>query len=219
MHGFGGNRWVMAPLCGRLRSRGFQVVNWGYRSLWKDIQAHARKFQLVLEQMDRDERIDGFHIVAHSMGGIVARVALQGMHPTKLRRIVMLCPPNFGSHAATRFSPYFGWLSTTLKQIQDTPKSFVNQLPIDMAERYEVGLVQAESDYVVASEKMDMPGIQDSVMVAGFHTSILFHADTAALVERFLSHGTFKQNRVDFSATTKSGGRIGSSSSVSESNE
>ncbi len=192
IHGFGGHRLVMTPLCQRLKKKGYRVWNWGYRSLWKTIERHAEAFQLALMEIEDDEQIETFHVVSHSMGSIVLRVALREFQPAKLKRIVMLCPPNQGSHVAARVTPWLGWLSTTLTEISDRPTSFVNQLTETVDSRYEVGVIRAEVDFVVQQESTQLAGVREYVQLPGMHSSVVARAQTAEYVHRFLQHGTFK---------------------------
>ena len=56
VHGFGGHRWMIAPLAGRLRQAGFASVNWGYRSLWGHIAAFGRPLRSEREPTIGDVR-------------------------------------------------------------------------------------------------------------------------------------------------------------------
>lgn len=73
LHGIGSGRWVMWPLAQRLRSHGYRVEQWSYRSLFSSIEVHAAKLHAFLKQKKREEEC--LHIVAHSMGCIVVRAA------------------------------------------------------------------------------------------------------------------------------------------------
>lgn len=190
-HGLGAHWLAMLPLGGRLKGMGYEVVNWGYRSLSRDVAWHARALQQVLSRIDAHQAVSRFHIVAHSMGSILTRVALQDYHPAKLHRIVMLCPPNRGSHVATRCAPWLGWLSTTLQEITDRSDSFVNQIPDGMDPRYEVGIVRARKDFVVRAESTRLSQAKEYVDLPGFHSSVIFRRQTADEVERFLRTGSF----------------------------
>lgn len=183
----------MAPLCRRLRAKGYRVWNWGYRSLWQTIEQHAEAFRVALEECDEDPQVDRLHVVAHSMGSIVLRVALQKYQPQKLKRIVMLCPPNRGSHAAARFSPWMGWLSTTLTEISDHPHSYVNRLNESVDPRYEMGVIRAARDFVVPHESTELGGVREYIQLPGMHSSVVIRAGTAEAVHRFLQQGSFQK--------------------------
>ena len=79
IHGFGGHRWLMRPLAGRLQRAGYQTLNWGYRSLFRDIETHALRLRSDLEKLSQQADISRLHVVAHSMGSLVALQILQQM--------------------------------------------------------------------------------------------------------------------------------------------
>lgn len=192
VHGYGASPWVMFPLARQMRKLGYNVHNWGYRSLWKDIQHHSARLRKEIEELEASE-LESFHFVSHSMGGILIRVLLETYSPAKLRRIVMITPPNGGSHQATRFSPVFGWLSKTLTQIQDEAESFVNRLNFRIPSCYEVGIIQAQHDLVVAPDCTHLPEATEMLQLPGFHSSVLWRKRTSRFVDRYLQTGTFEE--------------------------
>lgn len=125
------------------------------------------------------------------MGAVVLRRALVDYHPAKLKRIVMLCPPNHGSFAARRLAKGLGWFSPSLRQITDSEDSYVNQLPGDIAIRYEVGIVIAAGDFVVAAESTLLNGVRDTVTLPGMHSGLLFRPETGRQTVHFLNNGMF----------------------------
>lgn len=191
IHGFGGHWVVMHPLARNLRSSGYQVRNWGYASLWGTIDQHAERLRQVIEKLEKDAGVSRFHLVSHSMGSILVRVALGRYNPEKLGRIVMLAPPNKGSHAATTFSPWFGWFSKTLTEIADTPQSFVNSIETLIEPQYEIGIVRASNDFVVQRPATELEEAKEYVVAPGFHSSILLKKHSANLVDKFLRTGSF----------------------------
>ncbi len=137
------------------------------------------------------------HVVTHSMGAVVLRRALVDYHPAKLKRIVMLCPPNHGSFAARRLAKGMGWFSPSLRQITDSEDSYVNQLPGDIAIRYEVGIVIAAGDFVVAAESTLLNGVRDTVTLPGMHSGLLFRPETGRQTVHFLNNGMFDHTGCD----------------------
>jgi len=107
LHGLGRNRATMEPLASSLRKEtAWWVFNIGYPSTRREIAEHARVFAKILESLPEIEQI---HIVAHSMGNIVVRYYLgdcaaagsnRRVDP-RIRRMVMLGPPNHGAMLAT----------------------------------------------------------------------------------------------------------------------
>lgn len=182
---------MMEPLARRLRHQGYRTFNWGYRSLFGDIRRHAEVLRAELAKLQQSAQIAKIHIVAHSMGSLIVRQALLAESFDKLGRIVLLCPPNQGSHVASRFVGALGWLSQPLIQISDRPDSFANRLPKTLAAHHEVGIILATRDFVVRHESSSLPFVEHTTIVSGFHSSILFKQQTAQLVNDFLKRGEF----------------------------
>ena len=95
IHGFGGKRIWMAPLATRL-SQKYDVRTWSYFSFGGSIERHGNRFADYIDSLEAESNIN---IVAHSMGSIVTRSALQRIN-NKVNRVVLLAPPNSGSHVA-----------------------------------------------------------------------------------------------------------------------
>ena len=147
IHGLGGSRLDMWPISKRLRNAGFVTKNWGYRSIGNRIETHAQRLTEFLSELKCPT---GFHLVTHSMGGIIARAAW-AKHPSfHLERMVMLAPPHRGSHVARKLAPLFGWLTPSLKQLSDDQGSFVNRLPNPfLKSAIEFGIVESTKDRVI----------------------------------------------------------------------
>jgi len=152
---------------------------------------HAERLKQRLHETDSDPAVLSLHIVAHSMGCIVTRQALLDNLPLKLGKVVMLCPPNRGSHVATRFSPLLGRLCRTMVEIADLPDSWVNRLPLTLPTQVPVGIIVASGDLVVAAESTDLPGVIDRQVIPGMHSGILFKQATAEATIHFLRSGRF----------------------------
>lgn len=191
VHGLGGHRILMQRLSRQLSAKGYRVVNWGYRSVWGDIRDHARRLRQRMERLELAAPPTQLHLVTHSMGAIVARAALADYAPDSLKRIVMLCPPNHGSHVATRIAPWVGWLSQPLTQIRDATDSYVNSLPQDLAQRYSVGVIMAGGDFVVQPSSTHLPGVLDQITLPGRHSALLFNSQTATEAAHFLKFKRF----------------------------
>lgn len=192
LHGLAGSKMLMRPLMKQVADSGYQTLNWGYRSMRRGIETHATRFGKLFSRLEADPTISRFHIVPHSMGSIVTRVALQAGVPQKLGRIVMLCPPNRGSHVATKFSRRLGWFCRPLKQLADREDSFVNSLPMQIPGDPEVGVIVAGGDLVVRESSTMLPGIRDQTTIPGMHSGILIDHRTAEQVIHFIREGVFR---------------------------
>ena len=196
IHGLGGTRLDMWPVSRRLKNYGFQVENWGYRSLGNSIEKHAERLVETLSALDTAG--SPFHLVTHSMGGIIARTAFAQRQFRNIRRIVMLAPPHHGSHAARKLTPWMGWLSPSLEQLSDSPGSFVNRLSNPFTSQdLELGIIEASKDRVIEQGKVLLDGYQDFAKVDGHHGVLTWYPQTIGLIESFLTSGRFDSANVD----------------------
>jgi pimeloyl-ACP methyl ester carboxylesterase len=182
--------WLLAQ---RLTWRGYRVINWGYRSIQRNLEEHGRDLHRRLCELDEDVSIEDLHLVTHSMGGIVARTALTHGKATKLRRMVMLCPPNRGSQWATMFGPFLKPVCQTVDQLATRPDSYVNTLPCP--EDLEVGIIAAAYDPLVTIDSTFL-GMERDHLVWPYitHTGVLFRNKIAEQITHFLSHGEFHRD-------------------------
>ncbi len=189
LHGIGANRWMMHTLASRLRKAGYDVMNWGYPSILGTIEDHSQRLANELKVAEEDPQIDAVHIVAHSMGSIVTRHALALYRPQKLRRVVLLGPPNRGSPWASVFGPWLRPLCRPLDQLAARNGSFVNELgPL---QDVEFGVIAAGRDLLVPLASTHLEGQRDHRVVPCAHSMLLFREDVAVLIRSFLAHGHF----------------------------
>ena len=192
VHGLGGSRLDMWPISRRLKRRRFNVRNWGYRTFGNRIETHASRLGEDLISIDQDLGIEKFHLVTHSMGGIIARKMFCDFEFDRLGRVVMLAPPHQGSHAARRLAPFAGWWTPSLQQLSDANESFVNRLPNPLLNRgIEFGIVEATKDRVIAPGAVKLNGLKDFASVTGHHGILTWYRKTIELVENFLTTGSF----------------------------
>lgn len=193
VHGLAGTRLDMWPIARRLKQIGFKTRYFNYRSVGTSIETHAKKLRKQLEAIDTNSNGERFHLVAFSMGGIIARTMFAEARFERLGRVVMLAPPHRGSHTARRLAPYLGWLAPSLEQLSDEDDSFVNRLPNSLKDNeIEFGLVRASKDRVIAPDNIFLDGFQDFAIVNGHHGVLPWYSRTTDLVTSFLLKGDFK---------------------------
>jgi pimeloyl-ACP methyl ester carboxylesterase len=182
VHGFMANKYMLTVLGRRLRTHGYQTTAWGYWNMQCSLLVHADRFA---------------HLVAHSMGCIIGRAALDRYRPAKIGRFVMLAPPNRGSFVATATARTFGRFLKPVVELSTADDSLVNSLP--MPKGIDIGVIAAKHDALVTEEstRPDVP--HSHVTLPTWHTGLLFSRETAELVAGFLATG-------EFPATTASGG-------------
>ncbi len=192
VHGLAAPRLSMNGLASCLASVGFSVRNWGYRSLWFSIEQHATLLREYLHGVSSEAAIVRVHLVTHSMGSIVARSALQSWVPDNLGRIVMLGPPNHGSHVARRLATSLGWICPPLRELSDDAHSLVRRLP-DPTD-VEIGIIAAAEDRVVPRSSTILSNQSDWILLPGHHGALPWRRQTAEQVLSFLRHGHFVHN-------------------------
>lgn len=194
VHGLGAPRFSMSAVKWKLDKAGYRTKNWGYSSTRDRIASHADLLSDMLHSFSEDRSLTSIHLVTHSMGGILVRAALLKHTFAKLGRIVMLAPPNRGSHAARLAAPIFGWLWKPLRELSDAPESYVNQLPIfSGCKTVELGIIEAQRDRVVSADSVRLAGQVDHAVVNSRHGTLPWHPETLQLVSGFLTHGKFNE--------------------------
>ncbi|MEM8680155.1 MAG: alpha/beta fold hydrolase [Planctomycetota bacterium] len=189
LHGLAAHRMMMGHLAQSMVGANYRVLNWGYRSITQPIETLAKSFAARLQSLQTSPT--RIHIVAHSMGSIIARRALQLQHgaPLGFGRFVMLAPPNAGSPVAHRLADKLGWLCPPLRELSDFPESYVNQL--DPSAPVETGIIAAGLDRVVRLHSTYLSGAKDHIVLPSHHTALLWREDTADQTLHFLRHGQF----------------------------
>lgn len=191
LHGFGGNRLWMSYLASSLRQEGFRVRVWGYPSFTVPIDRVGEDFARYLEALRASvegETTGSLHLVAHSMGNLVAREALRRVD-VAIERWAMLAPPNGGSPAADRFAPWLGGILKPLAQMRTCPESYVHSL--GYPDGPEIGVIAASYDFVVGDGSSVCPSMVDRIAVRSTHSGMLFSPETARQVKAFLRDGRF----------------------------
>ena len=189
VHGFMANSLMLALLSQRLSRRGYLARSWGYTDMRRSILSHAERFSRELATLDADRAVGTIHLVTHSMGGIIARAALELHRPRKLGRFVMLAPPNHGSFVATAAADLLGGVFRPVRELSTAEGSLVRSL--GMPAGVDVGVIAAGRDALVASDstRPDVPHAH--VTLPCLHSSLLFRRDAADLVAGFLASGEF----------------------------
>jgi pimeloyl-ACP methyl ester carboxylesterase len=189
VHGYLANKFMLAPLGWRLGRQGYDTTAWGYWNMRCSLLVHAARFAGELESLDANPAIDTLHLVTHSMGGIIARAALDRFRPRKLGRFVMLAPPNKGSFVATKIAGTIGRVFKPVAELSTADDSLVNSLP--MPEGVDLGVIAAKWDALVSDESTHPDAPHAYATIPTFQSGLLFRRDAADLVASFLERGEF----------------------------
>ena len=196
LHGMGRGRASLWVLETRLKSAGFQTVNFPYVTHARPIdQLSADLVKFIRENVKTKE----YSIIAHSLGNIIVRNSFRREMPPGLKRIVMLAPPNRPADLARAFkdNPVYRWFTGESGQ-QLASDEFYKNLPVPTAEfgiiagdRGQSVTFKEPNDGVITVESTKLDGMKAWVLVHQAHTFIMNSRQVAQLAIRFLEHGDF----------------------------
>jgi hypothetical protein len=199
VHGLGRTPLSMALLGHRLTRAGYEVRRFGYlAALGDSIDTLARRLKrAILERVEAPT----FHLVTHSLGGIIARAGCREPWPPTLGRVVMLAPPNQPPELASvmggsrAFRTFAGAAGASLADPE-----FFRSLPVpDVPFGVIAGTVghrlgfDEPNDGIVTVAGTRLEGMCDFLEVPRIHTFIMNAPEVAEATVRFLRHGCFAE--------------------------
>jgi len=198
IHGIWMNGWDMTLLRRRLRKAQFNVRQFSYPSVTRDLRANAQRLHEFLNTID-DEQI---HMVAHSLGGLLIRRLLYEFPGQKPGRIVTLGTPHLGSFVARQLNKhFFGRLlfgkSLHYGLLGDVPPwNGDHEIGVIAGNRgWGVGRLVTRlpkpNDGTVVLEETPLPGMNDYRVFPVNHIGLMFSKPVAEQVVHFLLHGRF----------------------------
>ena len=208
LHGLIRTRSSMNSLCRFLRTHGgYSVFNVNYPSTRAELSAPAQDLASIVAHL---EGVDEIHMVSHSLGSLVirhylAQQASLGDADPRLKRIVMLAPPNNGAELAEKlgcnpvFKSLFGPAGYQLAKCWSDLKK---QLAIPSCEfgiiaggrgnpRGYNPLLSGDDDLVVSVDTTRLPGARDFTVLPVVHTYMMNNRELQQSVLRFFQHGFF----------------------------
>lgn len=211
LHGLIRSRESMKAITRYLQEQSdYSVLNVSYASARGTLADHAAALGRVIQRLEGVEEIN---FVGHSLGNLVVRHYLadhtdeaQNLRPDpRIRRIVMIAPPNNGTEMASRFrnNPVFqavwgesgqelgeGW--EELKKHLAVPQCEFGILAGGRGDAHGLNpLVSGDDDFVVAVEETRLIGAADFALVKAPHGTIMDNPAVQAMTLRFLKHGYF----------------------------
>jgi pimeloyl-ACP methyl ester carboxylesterase len=180
----------------KLAAAGFVPEIFAYHGVAEGPETAVPRLIALLEQGDT-------HIVAHSLGGLIALQALCEAPELSVKRVVCLGSPLTGSGAATgmlRWAPaaaVFGRSATLLQQGVECWQGRAEVGVIAGRVPHGLGALFAgfsdEHDGTVAVVETRLNGLTDHVVIAASHSGLLFSVEAAELAIEFLHSGRFQQ--------------------------
>lgn len=182
IHGYACSRGVWWWLRRRLEAAGWTVATIRLEPVYTSIDDYvgplARRIDAVLAETGAAQLI----LVAHSMGGLVARAYLQRCGAGRVARLVTLGTPHAGSELARigigengrQMEPGSAWLRA-LAQTRTMPET--------------VAIYSPHDNYVMPQANLELPGATNTALGGLGHLSMLFsprvaHVLLAALEKR-----------------------------------
>ena len=206
LHGLGEGRRSMRPLVEHLRKTiDATVLSFGYASTSAGIDDHGRSLAAVIEQLPA---ADSISFVGHSMGNLVVRrwMGLAAKEDlARVRRMVMLGPPNQGSELARMVAK----ISVLVALSNGAARELVlewNKISQDLAvppcpfgivaggkgdDRGYSSFLAGDDDAVVRVEETRLPGAHDFLILPVHHAAMMKNQSVQQATTAFLKTGRF----------------------------
>lgn len=194
VHGMGRTSFSMFPLAHAIENAGYEVVNWGYSSTCCTVAELGQQLIDDLHAREDKDEWTRVHFVGHSLGTVIIRwVLAHDSIAQRTGRVVMIAPPNQGSHEADRTADYLGGILKPLSELQTTPTSTARTLAVP--ENVAVGVIAGKYDGKVSVAETHIKGEAAHVVVPAAHSFMMLRSDVKTLTIRFLRSGSFQPAR------------------------
>lgn len=196
IHGLGRSRASLLVLASRLRSAGYRTVLVPYDPARLRLEDASEGLLTRVRARACGGR---YHLIGHSLGGIIIRDAARRGYPEGLGRVVMLAPPNRPPELAARLktNPLFRLIAGDSGRRLADP-AFYARLPpppgefgVIAGDRGQRLTFDEPNDGVVTVAGARLSGMRDFRVVHHSHTFIMNGRDTFALIDGFLKEGLF----------------------------
>jgi hypothetical protein len=186
----------------QLSKANFTVHSLYYPSAKHDIATNTQLLQKKIQAL----KLERTHIVAHSLGGIMAMHLLEKSNLPDIDRIVLLGSPLNGSYVAKRLIEWplvnhliKNSMNNGLDGNIPTPTQAL-EIGMIAGNKNSVGIgtliggLPEEGDGTVLVSETRHPLLKEHIIVDNNHTGLLFSDETAQLVVTFLRNGSFCNN-------------------------
>jgi pimeloyl-ACP methyl ester carboxylesterase len=199
VHGLWMRGITMRWLATRLRSRGFEPRMFGYYSLLQDTDAVVARLADALRERP------GTHVLAHSLGGLLALRAAERVGAADVGRIVCMGSPLAGSRAAATIAAKLPAGAQLVGHNRALLESGVDHLPDDIEVGAIAGCVphglgglvarfEGDHDGSVAVAETRFQGLADHVVLRASHSGLLFSDPAVRQAAAFLRDGRFERD-------------------------
>ena len=188
---------ALLPLGWRLRKRGFATETFSYSTLWRTPGLAMERLAMRLYAMGPAP----VHLVAHSLGGLVAAETLNRYQDLPTGRLVLIGSPIAGSSAARGLAAHS--LGGIAGRSGPLLRGGLSTLPANrrigmIAGARSLGLgkffcsFDGLNDGTVAVWETRLPGLSEHVVIQSSHSGLVFSGQAAELAANFLETGRFQ---------------------------
>jgi len=206
LHGLGRSPLSMFLIGRAAKAEGHIVSRPAYPSLRKSPEELVERWvRPALEQARTAS--EPVHVITHSLGGILMRMAIGADSPQWLGRVAMICPPNQGSEIVDYLIRYRlprMFIGPTGCKLGTGAENLPRQLPpipftcgVIGADRGRAPLLGAllpkPHDGKVSLSSMHCEGVDDFALVHTNHTFSMCHPEVIRLALRYIRTGHFAE--------------------------
>ncbi len=191
VHGLGGNRGAWWPLRLFLRMNGHcRVYAFGYEE--GTVEEHARNLKRFVEDVLRATGEGQVDLIAHSLGGILSRYAIQRLGlKGRVRTLITMATPHQGTYAAQ-------YANTALTRSLRPGSEIIRALNGDDVARIPMRFVSLYSDrdvYVLPAEAMTHPAAENVFLPDVSHSQYLVSPQVFRLLASCLNQAARAEGR------------------------
>ncbi len=205
LHGLRSSSHVWKKLQKQLVVEGYNVLLINYPSSKFPIEKLAEEALVPAISRCRKKQNEKIHIVAHSLGSILARYYLQENDVAELGRVVMVSPPNNGSELVEKFHyvPGFRFINSPAgMQLGTDENGLIKSLEIPDYEFavltgsrsinwIESCFIPANDDGRVSIQSAKLKNMKEFKVIKTNHHFIPYKKETIQSIINFIKHGTF----------------------------
>lgn len=217
LHGLMRTNEAMVPLAVEVKRAGYQPINFQYASTRKTVEEHGKALRQLIEQLGPE--VTEINFVGHSMGNLVVRHyfyltwdPLKNRHgDSRVRRMVMLGPPNQGSRMARllKHSIIFrtlagvsglqlggGWEKLNSKLAIPTIQFGIIAGGQDSEKDLSNFVLRGRDDFTVSVDEARLAGAHDFIVHPLLHSTMMHQPESMKMVVSFFDHGYFRSEQL-----------------------
>jgi len=174
VHGYGANGGFWVHLAAQLEAQGYSHATVDLEPVFGDIEDFAVQLERAVRTLLAATRSEKVIIVAHSMGGLVARAWLRRFGAAHVARIITLGTPHFGTDLA-HMGP-----GQNARQMQRNGEWLAKLDAEDRARRRMMTSIYSWHDNIIApQDSCHLPGARNIALPGVGHVAMGRHPDIA----------------------------------------